>query len=349
MRYELKQQGSALLTGVARSARRAEPATIMQGQHAGASVQSDRQMCRGGALRAAFGSGDQNDPALEALLRRGHGRGGCLSTWRAMRTVRAEYLEARAAGGRLNLLGGHGTNAETPEQFRKKDGPWKGAEPGEFGQGVAIFGDEPTPFQGLRPEIADGYLAIWNDPNSKPDDLIAYAKANGFEISESDTRKRFEQRFKDGDVPDSEIDYAAVPRPLIDPGDGAVGAGARGLADPFNFIDELGAIADTLGIPSPGAGGPRETIFNSDRRFGDVLWNNIDQNRAIIGHDEEHHFGPRLGGQIASAIAIPVVGIRNVGLEAGKRVLQAGGSALRCRASGALQAVASAHGCARCR
>ncbi|MFP5328862.1 MAG: thermonuclease family protein [Alphaproteobacteria bacterium] len=260
------------------------------------------------------------DPTL-GMLRRGHG------------IAAPEHLEGSPQFGpyleqerraRQNLLGIHGTNAETPEQFRKKDGPWKGAEPGEWGQGQAIFGDEPTPFQGLRPEIAEGYLAIWNDPNSKPEDLIAYAKANGFEISESDTRKRYEQRFSEGDVPDAAVDYAAAPKPLIDPGDGATGAAVRGVADPINFIDEFGAIADTLGVPT--FEGPRENVWNSDRRFGDILWNNIDQNRAIIGHDDEHHWGARFGGQIASALAIPGLGARGVGTAAYKGVIEAGGS-----------------------
>jgi hypothetical protein len=260
------------------------------------------------------------DPTL-GMLRRGHG------------IAAPEHLEGspqfgpymeQERRGRLNRLGIHGTNAETPEQFRKKDGPWKGAEPGEFGTGTALFGDEPTPFQGLRPEIAEGYLAIWNDPNSKPEDLIAYAKANGFEISESDTRKKYQQRFKGGDVPDAEVDYAAAPKPLIDPGDGATGAAVRGVADPINFIDEFGGIADTLGVPT--FEGPRENIWNSDRRFGDILWNNIDQNRAIIGHDDEHHFGARFGGQIASALAIPGLGARGVGQAAYRGVIEAGGS-----------------------
>jgi endonuclease YncB( thermonuclease family) len=100
------------------------------------------------------------------------------------------YMEAERLA-RLNRLGGHGTNAETPAQFRHHDGPWKSAEPGKYGQGEAVFWDDPTPFQGLRDDVAKGYLSIWQDMKSKPEDLLAYAKDNGFKISESDTRKAY--------------------------------------------------------------------------------------------------------------------------------------------------------------
>lgn len=249
-----------------------------------------------------------NDPAV-GLLREGHGL--AMPEHLEGDPRLAPYMEAERLA-RQNLLGGHGTNAETPAQFRHKDGPWQGMEPGEWGEGQAVFGDERTPFYGLRPEIEAGYLAIWNDPKSKPEHLLAYADANGFTVDPQEVRQKYQQRFKGGDVPDDRADYAEPPRLLTDPGDGRVGTTLRGVADPFNFIDELGGVADTLGI-GMAPDGPRETIFNSDRRFGDVLWNNIDQNRAILAHDDATAPLYRLGGQLASGVALPYgAGVRTI-------------------------------------
>lgn len=97
-------------------------------------------------------------------------------------------------------------------------------------------------------------------------------------------------------------ELAALPKPMTNAGDGAMGAAGRGVGDTatIGMQDELGGVFDSLGATEG-----RENIFNSDRRFGDVLWNNIDQNRAIISHDEENHPYARFGGQIAGAFALP--------------------------------------------
>ena len=100
------------------------------------------------------------------------------------------------------------------------------------------------------------------------------------------------------------MSYLDLPRPVTDVGDGATGAAGRGFADPFNMLDELGGVADTLGI-GMAPDGERETIWNSDRRFGDILWNNIDQNRSILAYDDQEHPIARFGGQIASGVVLP--------------------------------------------
>ena len=253
-----------------------------------------------------LGTGDA-DPAA-SLLRSGH----ALASPRHLQGDErfGPYMEAERLA-RQNLLGGHGTNAETPGQFRRKDGPWQGAEPGKWGAGQAVFADERTPFQGLRPEIEQAYIALASDPKSTADDLAAFASANGFEIRREDAEKFIRRREK-GEGVTPKIIYEQAPRPITDVGDGAAGAAVRGLADPFNVIDELGAVPDTLGLPT--FGGPRENVWNSDRRFGDILWNNIDQNRAIIAHDDMAHPIARFGGQLASGVALPYgAGARTVG------------------------------------
>jgi len=88
-------------------------------------------------------------------------------------------------------------------------------------------------------------------------------------------------------------------------------AAVRGFADPFNFLDELGGVADTLGV---GGDEKRETVFDSDRSFGDILDQNIDLNRGILQVDQEQHPYARLGGQLASGVLIPVgAGAKTVG------------------------------------
>lgn len=211
-----------------------------------------------------------------------------------------QYMEAER-GARLNRRGAWGTNFQTPQSFRAGNpDPWESPEASADGKGVAYFFDDPTPQQGLRPEIAEGYLAIWNDPKSKPEDLLAYAKANGFKVDPTVVRKSYASRFKGGDRPDSAVSYISPPRVLTDPGDGRLGVTARGVADPINMLDEMGAVVDTLGLT-----GGRENVFGSDRRFGDILANNLDQNRSILAHDAATHPNFRLGGQLASGVLLP--------------------------------------------
>jgi endonuclease YncB( thermonuclease family) len=62
----------------------------------------------------------------------------------------ADYMEAERLA-RLNQLGAHGNTYQTPESHRKgRPDPWEKAEAGTFGEGQAVFGDEPTPFMGLK-------------------------------------------------------------------------------------------------------------------------------------------------------------------------------------------------------
>jgi len=213
-----------------------------------------------------------------------------------------DYMEAER-GARLNRRGAFDGTFQTPSSFRH-DGPWAEAEFAKAGEnGIAVFNDEPLPFQGLRPEIASGYRSIWQDMKSKPEDLLAFAKASGFTIDPAETRKAYADRAKTN-APGGVLAYKKAPRVLTDPGDGKLGTTVRGFGDPFNILDEAGGLLDTLGGVNPG----RESLWNSDRRFGDILANNIDQNRSVLAHDDATHPYYRMGGQLASGIALPIGG-----------------------------------------
>ncbi|GAY19703.1 thermonuclease family protein [Sphingobium fuliginis] len=230
-----------------------------------------------------------------------------------------EYMEAERLA-RLNRRGAFAGQFQDPAAFRKgHPDPWAKPDEGEYGNSVAVFADEPTPFQGLRPEIAEGYQKIWTDPASTADDLLSYAKDNGFIIDPETARKAYAERAKRG--ADPTIRYQEPPRLLTDPGDGVVGAAVRGAADPINMLDEMGAMVDTIGL-TPG----RENVWSSDRRFGDILWNNIDQNRSILDYDDANHPYARFGGQLASGLVIPGASVEGVGLAAARQVLREGGS-----------------------
>jgi endonuclease YncB( thermonuclease family) len=213
------------------------------------------------------------------------------------------YMQAERLA-RLNHQGGFQTNAETPAQFRHGNGPWQGATPGVYGQpdSTAVFFDDPTPFAGLRPEIAKAYNDFSRTAKT-PEELVAFGKANGFEVPPDAAKKFIADRAKAGGKVGEGVTYLQPPRPLINPGDGAFGSFARGIGDPFNALDELGGVVDTLG-GTPG----RESVWNAPpgTRFGDVLANNIDQNRAILDYDAEHHPYARVGGQLTSGVLLPM-------------------------------------------
>lgn len=242
--------------------------------------------------------GNTDDPAL-GLLHEGYGLAA--PEYLKGSPEFSPYIEAERQA-RMNLLGGHGTNAETPGQFRHKDGPWQGNEPGQWGQGQAVFPDERMPFAGMRPEFEQAYRDAALAAKT-PQELVAAAQAVGATLPLDMARDWLAQRdkaLKAGAGVDEGVNYIEPPRPVIDPGDGTFGSWARGFGDPFNLIDELGGVADTLG----GTGG-RENVWNSDRRFGDILWNNIDQNRDILAHDDDAHPIARIGGQLTSGVLLP--------------------------------------------
>ena len=231
------------------------------------------------------------------------------------------YMEAERLA-RLNRRGAHAGVFQDPASFRKGElDPWAAPQQGQKGSSDAVFFDDRTPFQGLRPDIAAGYLAITSDPTSTADDIKAYAAKNGFQIDESDIADFLADRSKPGVTVGKDVIYRDLPRVLTNNGDGAVGSAVRGLSDPINMLDEIGGVVDTVGL-TPG----RENIWSSDRRFADILGNNIDQNRSILAYDDQEHPYARFGGQLASGIALPGASVEGVGLAAARQALRAGGS-----------------------
>jgi endonuclease YncB( thermonuclease family) len=297
--FELAQQG-----------RRADGTLVPLGQQARASLRSliapGQPATPTGAEtygRQVVTLGDLNNDPARNVLRMGLGQAE--PDYLKGSPQFGPYMEAERLA-RLNRLGGFATNAETPSQFRHKNGPWQGATPAPYGQGQATFFDERSPLYGLRPELAQQYRDAALKAKT-PEEIVSAAQSVGATVPLDAAKEWMAQRAKAGGSVAPGVQYLTPPRPVIDPGDGRFGTTMRGVGDAFNVLDELGGVIDTVG----GTGG-RENVFNSDRRFGDILWNNIDQNRAIIEHDDATHPNYRLGGQIAGSLAIPLAGEMNI-------------------------------------
>jgi hypothetical protein len=165
--------------------------------------------------------------------------------------------------------------------------------------GIAFNDELPeTVASKLKPEQLARYLDMATDLKSTPEQLTALMKSFGHELANADAI--VEARAKGLGV-NKDPDYRL--RKIPKNPDGAGGAAARGFGDPINLLDEMGAVADTLGATSG-----RENIWTSDRPFLDVLNSNIDENRSILQADERDHFEARFGGQLASGLLIPVGG-----------------------------------------
>lgn len=216
-------------------------------------------------------------------------------------TERAELYQQSERLARLNGLGMHDTFTPTPAEFRidPKYVPDRAT--------IAQFWDTPTPLDGFRPEIEQRYLHVL--ANGTADDILAFVKAQGTDMREKELRQwvqwRDDER-KAGRNPGVEAIYERGPEALIDAGDGVGGAVVRKGAAGFlaGGLDELGAVADTLG----GTGG-RENIWNSDRRLADIWANNQRQNSAILSYDQEAHpyasTAAEVGGSILGGFVIP--------------------------------------------
>lgn len=116
--------------------------------------------------------------------------------------------------------------------------------------------------------------------------------------------------------------------PPVEEDQGAAAAGARGFGDvaTFGLLDELGGVADALGATDG-----RESIWNSNKGFGDLVSQNISTNRSILEGDEAEHPVARGVGQLLGGLAIPT-GMSGVAFAAGKEALLAGATIREARA-----------------
>ena len=157
---------------------------------------------------------------------------------------------------------------------------------------------ELTAFSGMRPEDAQQFRDLLKSADQ--DTVLKFAQSKGMTLDPRDVAAFFEARASGKSAP--------IPLPIINPGDEGLGSAARGFGDPLGFLDEMGAVVDTIGGTEN-----RENVWNSDRSFGEIYDNNSRQNRAIIDYDETHHPFYRGGGQLVSGIALPFgSGVRGV-------------------------------------
>ena len=190
----------------------------------------------------------------------------------------------------------HNAFAQTPADFRHNPVYTPERET------VAQFWDTPTPQSGWASDVEQSYLALLNNPSSTAAEVVAFGQQHGGTINPDDVTKfKVWQAKYHGNKDHPE--YVTPPKVLTDPGDGMSGAIARGIGDGVlpNFLDEAGAVVDTLGGTQN-----RENIWNSDRRLADIWANNQQQNEAITGFDELAHPYARLGGELAGGLALPM-------------------------------------------
>lgn len=211
---------------------------------------------------------------------------------------RFDYLQEERQA-RQNRRGMHQTAFQDPADYRRNP-----LAPRET---VAVGALDPTPWAGMRPEVEQQALEMIYNPAIPLDQVDAFMRDRGGAMLDVKTAQAARDYFeKTGKRPGFE--YRDAPRVLTDPGDGTLGASARGFANGVlpNMLEELGAFPDSLGA-TPG----RENVWNSDRRFGDIYTNNLQQNESITGFDEKAHPDAKFYSEIAGGLVVPVGRVRS--------------------------------------
>lgn len=211
---------------------------------------------------------------------------------------RFRYMQAERLA-RLNRLGINQTYMQSPQDFRRD--PIASPER----ETIAQFWDTPTPWAGMRPEDEKKYVELLQTATA-PNEIVSFVKSAGADINPADAAQWIKDRDAaraKGTNPSAYVRYGDRPPVMTDQGDGAAGAGARGLANGVlpNFLEETGAIVDTLGGTNN-----RENIWNSDRRLADIYANNAAQNEAITRYDAFAHPYVTTGSQIVGGLAVPM-------------------------------------------
>jgi hypothetical protein len=165
--------------------------------------------------------------------------------------------------------------------------------------GEILFKDEQPemPTRRLSPD-ATARFYHWLGNGATAEELRQIVRDDGIPRFEDNFDQLIRHRDEGLQIP-NHIEYRLADGPKQP--DGATGAALRGFGDPFNLLDEVGAVVDTFG----GTAG-RENIWNSDRSVKDILYDNIDANRSIIHADERDHPWARAGGQAVSNLALPM-------------------------------------------
>lgn len=238
--------------------------------------------------------------AGERLLRYGHGLAAPerlqVDPERFRQYVQAERL------ARLNRLGLHKTEYQTPAEFRKA--PVDNPEYLTKRHDEAIWSGKETPETGLPADKEHEYLALLQ--GGTYDQITDFLKANGYETAEPSALRKWVADRDAGEGVEYGISYADPPPMMIDSGDAAKGAAWRGVGSGVTAgsLDELGAIADSLGATDG-----RENVWNSDRRWSDIWHNNLRQNEGILAYDRTNHpyaqTGGEVGGAVISGFALP--------------------------------------------
>jgi len=213
---------------------------------------------------------------------------------------RFDYLQAERLA-RQNGLGIHATRFQPPAEYRQAPVPVDQLTPERAT--VAQFWDTPTPLAGMRPEVEKTFIGMINDRKITPEQVAAYARDNGgFVVDPADVAKSRAQSDKAGGKPIG-MGYRDAPKVMTDQGDGATGAAVRGIGNGVlpNWLEETGALADTLGV-TPG----RENVWNSERRLADIWANNEAQNESITAYDRFAHPYAETAGELAGGL-VPFV------------------------------------------
>lgn len=207
---------------------------------------------------------------------------------------RFEYMQDERLA-RQNRLGIHQTYFQRPEDFRHDPQPLISRET------VARFFDTPTPMDGMRPEDEREYFRLLNDASVSPEKVAEWTHARGWKIDPAEVSAARKQSKQSGQPVG--FNYLDAPRTLTDLGDGATGAAIRGFGSGVvpQLLDELGAVPDSLGLTPD-----RENVWNSDRRWADIWYNNQQQNSSILGYDAYAHPYATLGGELAGGLIAPV-------------------------------------------
>lgn len=204
---------------------------------------------------------------------------------------RSDYVQAESLA-RTNRLGVHGVYTQEPADYRKA--PVRSPDT----ETVAQFFDTPTPLQPLAPGVRDGYAELLRSGSAA--EINAFLASNGYETSRPDDLRAWVARRDAGEAVDYAITQESPPPMMIDSGDGATGAFVRKAGSGFlaGGLDELGAVADTLG----GTDG-RENIWNSDRRWADIWANNQRQNAGVLAFDQTNSPIASTTGEVTGALA----------------------------------------------